>query len=433
MKDNVVSVFLWGREICKLEWRGGYKQKFGKLGSVISFHPDYVSYGWDLDPIGPYNHNTYLVQKALSDWCRATEFEGLPRFLSGSLPDDWGNAVFSAWAESRRLRHSDITAVDKLAFIGKRGMGALEFVPALYDGYSSENALALEELYDLSQQIQKSREGVSVDLSANPSLGDLMSVGMSAGGMHPKAIVAINWETGEVKSGQFLLPTAFKQYILKFKDSAVWPTAEIEYVFYLMAKKCGIIMEDCRLLQIEGQNHFLTERFDRKDGKKLHTATLQALNGSTDSYEQLLKVCRRMHLPYQDIEQVFRRAVFNYLSGVCDDHDKNFSFILSPDGKWRLSPAYDVTFTVNLMNKFIGDRHVLNLAGQNRRLTRENILDFAQQGDIKNATHILDEITDAVNTFQPLAIENKIEPSIISIILSHIKSHGIEISPLRSK
>ena len=319
MKDNIVSVNLWGREIAKLEWRGGYKQKFGKLGSVISFHPDYTSYGWDLDPIGPYNHSIYLVQRGLSDWCRAKEHEGLPRFLSGALPDDWGNAVFSAWAESRKIRHSDITSVDKLAFIGKRGMGALEFVPALYDGMAPENALMLEELYDLSRQIQKSREGVSLDLGSSPGLGDLMSVGMSAGGMHPKAIIAIDWSTGEVRSGQFLLPEAFTQYILKFRDSDFWPTAEVELAYHKMAVRCGIKMENCRMLGIEGRNHFLTERFDRKDGAKVHTATLQALNGETVEYEQIMRACRKLRLPYLDMEQVFRRAVFNYLSGVCDD------------------------------------------------------------------------------------------------------------------
>lgn len=420
MKDNIVSVLLWGREIAKLEWRGGYRQKFGKLGSIVSFHPDYVSYGWDLDPIGPYNHSVYMVQKGLSDWCRAKEYEGLPRFLSGALPDDWGNAVFSAWADSRHIRHPDITAVDKLAFIGKRGMGALEFVPALYEGISPDNALVLEELYDLSQQIQRSREGISVDLGSQPGLAELMAVGMSAGGMHPKAIVAVNWSSGEVKSGQFLLPEEFTQYILKFKDSPVWPTAEIELIYHQMARKAGITMENCRLLPIEGQNHFLTERFDRKNGQKLHTATLQALNGETVSYEQLFRACRRMRLPYPDIEQVFRRAVFNYLSGVCDDHDKNTSFVMTQDGTWRLSPAYDVTFTVNFMNKFIGDRHAMSLSGKNRVVSRDDILAFAAQGDIRNASAILEEITDAVGDFEALALEAGINQPVREMILGHI-------------
>lgn len=427
MKDNIVSVLLWGQEICKLKWAGGYRQHFGKLGSVVSFHPDYVSYGWDLDPIGPYNHTIYMVREGLSDWCRATEYEGLPRFISGSLPDDWGNAVFSAWVDSRKIRHADITSVDKLAFIGKRGMGALEFVPALYDGLTPESSLVLEELYELSQEIQRSREGVSVDLSTHPGIAELMAVGMSAGGMHPKAIIAINWKSGEVKSGQFLLPEDFTHYILKFKDSAIWPTAEVEYAYSQMARKCGIKMENSQLLKLEGQNHFLTERYDRKNGGKFHVATLQALNGETVSYEQLIKVCRKMRLSYQDLEQVFRRGVFNYLSGVCDDHDKNFSFILTPDGKWQLAPAYDVTFTVNLMNKFIGDRHVLSLSGQNRQVTRSDIMSFAEYGDIKNAAYILEEVTDAVNSFQAIAVEIGIDTPVISLISSHIKSHACVI------
>jgi len=423
VKENIVSVRLWEKEIARLEWRGGYKQKFGKLGAIVSFHPDYVSYGWDLDPIGPYNHSIYMVQKGLSDWCRAKEYEGLPRFLSGSLPDDWGNAVFSAWVDSRKIRHSDITSVDKLAFIGKRGMGALEFAPALYEGISTDNVLILDELYDLSKQIQKNREGISVDLSNNPGIGDLMSVGMSAGGMHPKAIIAINWETGEAKSGQFLLPEEFTQYILKFRDSDFWPTAEVELAYHRMAVQSGINMEKCRLLPIEGQNHFLTERFDRKNGEKQHTATLQALNGETVSYEQLITVCRRMRLPYLDVEQVFRRAVFNYLSGVCDDHDKNFSFILTPDGIWRLAPAYDVTFTVNIMNKFIGDRHVMSLSGQTRKVTRDDILRLAEYGDIRNPSVILEEIQDSIGSFATIASEIGIESQVCNIIQSHISSH----------
>ena len=183
-------------------------------------------------------------------------------------------------------------------------------------------------------------------------------------------------------------------------------------------------MENCRLLSIDGQNHFLTERFDRKHGKKLHTATLQALNGETVSYEQLMKVCRKMRLPYPDMEQIFRRAVFNYLSGVCDDHDKNFSFVLTPDGTWRLAPAYDVTFTVNLMNEFIGDRHVLSLSGENRHVMRDDILRFADQGDIRNASSILEEVSDAVNSFQTIATEIGIDVPVCSLIQSHILSHS---------
>ena len=147
------------------------------------------------------------------------------------------------------------------------------------------------------------------------------------------------------------------------------------------------------------------------------------MNGETGSYEQLMRVCRKLRLPYPDMEQVFRRAVFNYLSGVCDDHDKNFSFVMTQDGTWRLAAAYDVTFTVNLMNRFIGDRHVLSLANQNRHVSRNDILRFAEQNDIRNAATILAEIQDAVGSFQAIASEIGINEPVSSVILSHIRTH----------
>lgn len=416
MNNNRVSVKLWEHEVCLLEWKGGYKPRFGKLGAAVSFNPNFHLLGLDTDPLGPYSLSKYIVQKGLSDICRATEYDGLPRFLSGSLPDDWGNRVFSAWIEKNHLRRSDISPVDKLAFIGNRGMGALEFTPQLYS-HNTNDAILLEELYSLAKAIQESREDAAVELSTNTSINDLMSVGMSAGGQHPKAIVAINWETKEVKSGQVLLPENFTQYILKFRDQDNWPTAEVEYNYYLMAKSCGITMEESLLLPVQGVNHFLTQRFDRKNGQKQHTATLQALCGPTYSYEEILKTCRMLHLPADQIKQMFRRAAFNYLTGVCDDHDKNFSFILTPDGKWNLSPAYDVTFNVNLQNPFRSDRHAMTIEECNRNITLSQFIRLADNNDISGAKEIVQEIADTVLSFQnksTLPLAEKVWKDIIS-------------------
>lgn len=421
MKNNIVSVLLWGKEICKLKWEGGYRQKFGKVGSLISFNPEYHSFGFDVDPVGFYNHSTYLVQKGMSDICHANEYNGIPRFLSSSLPDDWGNEVFSLWIEKNGLRSHDLTPVDKLAFIGRRGMGAFEFVPQLYDPRSDE-AIALEDLYGLAKEIESMREGVSINIQDRPEINDLMAVGMSAGGKHPKAIVAINWSTGEVRSGQFILPNDFTQYILKFKDSDKWPTAEIEYAYYLMAKDASIDMEKCSLLEIDGENHFLTERFDRKEGRKLHSVTLQSLCGTVTSYEEIFKVCRKLQLPYHDIEQIFRRAVFNYLSGVCDDHDKNFSFVMDEDGRWRLSPAYDETFTVNFKNRFIGDKHIMTIEECNRDISMNQFVRLADENDVRNAEHIVNEISEVVQSFTDKAIDAKIDTIYTELISQFIKS-----------
>ena len=420
MRNNIVSVFLWGREICKLEWQGGYKQGFGKVGALISFHPDYSKFGWNLDPAGPYNTAYYFVRKGLSDLCRAGEDEGLPRFLSGSLPDDWGNKVFSSWVESNKLRHSDITAVDKLSFIGKRGMGALEYVPQTFNAQNNET-IVLEELYDLAREIEESRSGVSLNLDEKPRINDLMSVGMSAGGKHPKAVIAINRATGEVRSGQVLLPKEFTQYILKFRDSGSWPGPEVEYVYYNMAKAAGIMMEHCELLEVQQVKHFLTERFDRKNGQKQHTATLHALMGQVSSYEEIFRLCRKMRLPAPDIEQLFRRAVFNFLSCVCDDHDKNISFVMDENGKWRLSPAYDVTFSANLGNRFIDDRHSMTVGGADRSVTEGRFLRLAEENDVKRASAIIGEVADAVGNFSSIAMQTGLDGNVSRIIFSYIQ------------
>jgi len=424
MKSNVVSVFLWGKEICKLQWIGGYKEHFGKVGSLVSFNPEYEQYGFDVDPLGPYRTSMYMVKKGMSDICRATENEGLPRFLSGSLPDEWGNQVFSSWIENNNIRHNSVTAVDKLAFIGKRGMGAFEFVPEMYSP-ALEDSLALDELYALAREIEASRDSFKLDLKDRPAIKDLMEVGMSAGGKHPKAIIAINWDNGEIRSGQVQLPDNFKHYILKFRDSDIWQTAEIEYSYYLMAVDCGIEMEKSSLLSTGGVNHFLTERFDRKDGKKIHSATLRALCGEVSTYEEVFKVCRKLHLPYHDIEQLFRRAVFNYLTCVCDDHDRNISFLMTDDGKWRLSPAYDETFTYNLKNPFIGDRHYMSIEECNRRISRSQFLKLAQQNDIKEAETIISEITESASSFESKAIQAGVAHSLIDVIKDCISKQAL--------
>lgn len=421
MKDNIVSVNLWDKEVCKLRWEGGYQPKFGKVGARVSFNPDYHTYGFDVDPLGFYKRSTYLVQKGLSDIFRADEYEGLPRFMSGSLPDDWGNEVFACWIEKNGLRRRDVNAVDKLAFIGLRGMGAFEFVPELYSPQSDE-AVMLKELYGLAKEIEAAREGFSLNIQNHPGINDLMAVGMSAGGKHPKAIVAIDWATGSVKSGQFLLPENYKQYILKFRDSDKWPTAEIEYAFYLMAKEAGIVMEECRLFEVGGVNHFLTERFDRKACAKIHSATLQALCGHVSSYEQIIGACRDLKLPYEDIEQVFRRAVFNYLAGVSDDHDKNFSFVMNPSGEWRISPAYDLTYTVNYKNRFIGDRHAMTIDECDRDISKAQFLNLAQENDIRDAEAIVDGIADVLRTFADKAKVAGVDPVYAELISSYINS-----------
>lgn len=419
MKSNVVSVLLWGKEICRLEWKGGYKKGFGRLGAIVTFSPSYADTPWDLDPLGFYNKDVYLVRQGLSDWCRATECEGIPRFISSSLPDDWGNAVLAAWAAENGLRHRDITAVDKLSFIGKRGMGALEFVPSAYQA-SKKDTVVLEHLYEVAQAIQREREQYSVSLESHPGIGELMAVGMSAGGMHPKAVIAIDWKTGQVRSGQVELPEDFVHYILKFNDWEGWPGAEVEYAYHKMAIDSGIEMMPCRLLEIQGVQHFLTQRFDRAGKEKVHTATLNSLCGPTYAYEDIFAAARKLNVPHADIVQLFRRTVFNYLAGVCDDHDKNFSFTMDRNGTWRLSPAYDLTFTVNLKNPFRGDRQAMTLMGKDRFETKDDFIRLAENNDIRGAKAIIAQVETTVASFRTYAEQAHVPSAIIEAIEKNI-------------
>jgi len=420
MKGNVVSVSLWGKEVCRMVWKGGYKERFGKVGSEVTFNPDFCDNGWDLDPLGYYSISKLFVQKGFSDYFRASEYEGLPRFMCGSLPDSWGNKVFAAWMQKNNIKNSEINSVDKLSFIGKRGMGALEFIPQAYSPLE-DSEVELGELYNLAKEISLSREIATVDLSSNPDINDLMSVGMSAGGQHPKAIIAIDWDRKEVRSGQFLQPENFKQYLLKFKEPQAQLSAEVELAYHMMASDCGIEMMPSRLFCVKGINHFLTERFDRVGNQKIHVASLLAINGETERYEDLFKTARLLHLTKTELVQLYRRTVFNYIAMVCDDHDRNFSFLMGPDGKWKLSPAYDITFSVDLTNPLIGVRHAMEIKGSNVYEGRDQLARFAKENDIGLAKEIIDQVEDVVSRWSEYADRCGVEKGTAQMIARFLK------------
>lgn len=414
MKDNIISVVLWGKKVCSIRWDGGYRKGFGRIGSVVSFERGFSESGYDISPLR-YSIKDPLVTRGLAIPCHENEYEGLPAFLSDSLPDDWGNEVFNKWMERHDIRAKDISPVDKLTFIGKRGMGAFEFEPAGYVSDSSD-AIGLESLYELAMEIQRSRENEDLNIGQNPAIEELMRVGTSAGGKHPKAIVAYNRKTGEIRSGQILLPDDFSQCIIKFNDFENWPASEIEYAYYLMAKDCGIGMTYCELMNVGGKNHFLTERFDRKGGDKIVAATAYALGGRMTDYSELFYTARRLRLPAVEISQLYRRMVFNYIAGNADDHDKNFSFLMGRDGIWHIAPAYDMTFTINLKNKFFGDKHAMAIYGKRNGITETELLEFARRNDIPEAKRIVEEVSDAVGRFNVFAEHAKVPEHIVKVI-----------------
>lgn len=396
MEGNVLEVKLWEKTVGLLSW----DKKRGC--ATFQFDVDFVHCGWNISPItAPLS--SPLVQNGFPIFGNKEKlYAGLPEFLADSLPDRWGNQVFQKWLESNHLNYKDVNAVDRLSFIGKRGMGALEFQPA----HMKEDAptdIHLHSLYELADQIFSNRQDVSIDMSHDFLLEDLYKIGTSAGGQRPKAIIAIDERTRRIRSGQAQLPPEFKYYILKFDcGNGDFPYSQIEMAYYLMAKDAGIQMMPSKLIEINGRQHFLTQRFDRKYGHKIHTQTLAAMSSLADTYEDLFIVGRRIGLTSEEQAEQYKRMVFNILAANVDDHTKNFSFMMDRDGAWHITPAYDLIFSVDLDSRFFR-HHELSLLGKRNNITRQDLLLFAKRQDIKDADALIEQVAGAVNRFRHYA------------------------------
>ena len=353
MKE-ILKVFLWGKEIGRLAWHES------RQISYFTYNPEFLRGNLDIAPLTASIRNPMSSRAIFGETERI--YQRLPSFIADSLPDAWGNQLFEQWRKENGLSDRNVTALEKLAFIGRRGMGALEFVPEVDRGPVAEK-IDIKALANLAEKISTEREKLSIMPDETLTLHSLISVGTSAGGRQPKAIIAINRETGEIRSGQTETDSAFDHYLLKFGDT-MRSSAELEQTYYEMARAAGINMMESRLLEVEGTRHFLTQRFDRDRSGKLHTQTLAAMAPDADSYEKLLMVCRKLHLPEVDCQEVFRRMVFNFLANNTDDHNKNFTFVMNRRGLWRLSPAYDMTFIFDTGGYLPNREHCMMVGGK---------------------------------------------------------------------
>lgn len=387
-------VKIWGQEVGRLSWDSRRKR------AIFEYHPVFRKGDLDLSPLQASIRDS---KTRFPFYGQANDgvFFGLPAFISDSMPGQWGNTVFAAWAEANHIREKDLTSVDKLSFIGQRGMGALEFEPAEHIG--SNRSLALEQLYEKAQQIQEQREAAVV-AAGDLTLESLYEVGTSAGGQHTKAVIARHRETGEIRSGQILLPEDYTYYILKFAERDYYPLTRLEMVYADMARDAGITMMPSELIEIGGEMHFLTERFDRQNGQKIHTQTLAAMMPDAHSYEDLMEVCEKLNLPYKEKVETFRRMVFNILTTNVDAHIRNFSFMLkSGESDWHITPAYDLTFSCfNPGNRF-DPSHYLRVNGKSSYITKDDLIAFGRKNNISRPEEIIEQTADAVCEFRTLA------------------------------
>ena len=413
--ENVVLVKIWGRPVGTIMWDASRKR------AIFSYDKEFINGGIDIAPLTASIHNPRYSLPFLGETDRDI-FSGLPAFIADSLPGGWGNAVYNAWVAEHHLSSRQITPIDKLAFIGSRGMGALEFEPAI--PINENKDIALNDLYLRAKEILENREQVSAD-THNLNMDVLYEVGTSAGGNHAKAVIAINKETGEIRSGQIRLSDDYTYYLLKFEEHEHYPLTRIEMAYYDMAQLCSIHMMPSKLIDIGTERHFLTERYDRQNGQKMHTQTLAAMMPDASSYEDLMDVCLKLQLPYAEVEETYRRAVFNILTTNVDAHIKNFSFMMKEGSDWHITPAYDLTFSCfNPGNKF-DPAHYLSLNGKTMNINANDLLILGRIYNIKNPNAIIKECTGAVMEFRTIAARYGVsEPWI-----DKVERHFAEMSP----
>lgn len=407
---TVAKVKIFGQVAGAVQWNT-------KLGYArFEFAKDFLNSGLDIAPVTMPLHMA-RSQKifSFSELPKQT-FKGLPGMLADSLPDTFGSQLIDAWLAKQGRSPESVNPVERLCYVGKRGMGALEFEPSVELIEHIASPLEVEDLVQLANKILNARKQLKTNLSKNAeqSLLNIISVGTSAGGARPKAIIAYNEKTGEVRSGQIDTDSGYSYWIIKFDGVADKQLGDpkgfgkIEMAYHLMASDCGIEMAECRLLKENGRSHFMTKRFDRTGNEKLHLQTLCGIahfdynNPNAYSYEQAFQVMRLLRLPYSDASQMFTRMVFNVVARNQDDHTKNISFLMDKSGKWKLSPAYDVTYAYNPKSYWVS-RHQLSVNGKREGITRTDLLALAKEMNIKKAELIIDKVIKSVKKWPRFA------------------------------
>lgn len=407
----IVDVLLWGTCIGRLAWDADRQL------SVFQFSDKYFEQPYD---ICPSTHRKGRMMQT-SFYGRPGElYQGLPEFIADSLPDKWGATLFEKWMTDNNVSLLDSTPLLKLSYIGRRAMGALEFVPECGET-GSEGDIDMASLADLASKVYQERMEAVVSDGESITMKKLIYLGTSAGGKRPKAIIAYNPHTGVFKSGQVDLPEDFRHYIIKFKEDPQSPTSEIEMIWHEMASEAGITMMPCFLKNIDGRNHFLTERFDRINGEKVFTQTLAAIMPGADDYMKMVWLANTLSLPQEDKDQLFLMMVFNFTAGISDDHNKNFSFTMDKSGRWRLSPAYDVMFTANIWEDRSAYIHSLGVMGKRSSVSIADFLDFAEDF-VDNPKEKIERVFAAVDRFGIWCDNYNIDSEIRSKIQSALDS-----------
>ena len=410
-------VKIWGETVGAVAWNA-------ETGlASFEYDPKFINTKTDLAPLKMPIVNSMKRIFSFPELRDVKTFKGLPGLLADVLPDDYGNQLINTWLAQNGRPENSMNPVELLCFIGTRGMGALEFEPSQLKTTKRAFDIEVDNLIHISQKMLSKRDRFETNLSDDEqqAMLDILKIGTSAGGARPKAIIAYNEKTGQVKSGQTSAPKGFEHWLLKLDTVSDVQFGEstgfgrIEMAYYLMAKACEIDMMECRLLEEKGRAHFMTKRFDREGGEqKHHIQTLCAMQHydfsqiTSFSYEQIFQTMRLLRLPYPEAEQMYRRMVFNVIARNCDDHTKNFAFRLKKEGNWELAPAYDICFAYRPGSDWVS-QHNLSINGKRKDITKADLLIVAKSMNIKKAEAIIQKISDTVTNWQEYAAIAKVD------------------------
>jgi len=359
-------------------------------------------------------------------------FKGLPGLLADALPDNYGNQLMNIWLAQQGRPQNSFNPVEMLCFIGKRGMGALEFEPSTIKENIRTFSVELDSLVNIAQRMLATKEAFHTNLQKEDenALMEILKIGTSAGGARPKAVIAYNEKTGEVKSGQTRVPQGFEHWLIKLDGVSAVQLGEsngfgrVEMAYCNMAGACGIDMMTSKLIEENGRAHFMTKRFDREGADiKHHIQTFCAIKHfdfnhvTSFSYEQLFQTMRELKLSYPDAEQMFRRMVFNVIGRNCDDHTKNFSFRMKEGQRWELAPAYDVCHAYRPDSEWVS-QHALSVNGKRKNIQKSDLLEIGKSIKCKNADQIIQDINHEISRWKIYADEVGVKSSIKNEISS---------------
>ncbi len=407
MSTPVIEVRIWGQRV-------GAVAPDPSLGAyVFEYDPAWRRRGIELSPL---LLPTTAATASFAFPALADSFKRLPGLLADALPDDFGNALIDAWMAAHGVAKASITALDRLAYMAKRGLGALEFRPARGSSSESQQPLEMQHLVESARQVL--RGDLQGETHALAALANIIRVGTSAGGARAKAVLAWNPRTEEIRSGQFEVDEGFEHWLLKFdgigRDAELGTTGDygrIEYAYFLLATRgAGIDMSPCRLLEENGRAHFMTRRFDRDGNRKHHVQSLCALQHldyrqrATHAYEQLFLVVTALGLGDRALVEAFRRMAFNVMARNCDDHTKNFAFRLREGASWELTPAYDVTHAHNPKGEWTY-QHLMSVNGRFDGIARSDLLTVADRFGVPGAKGLLDEVKAGLERWPACARE----------------------------